>query len=101
MMTWRDPLTLTYAIGTLPADVEWGKDKPFDNKAAVLCKPNSNLPYTIWIVGRASKTWFFDNNGPAAQVNIILVPLDVADGIATRKLVASHSHLAICMYHAR
>jgi hypothetical protein len=91
-MTRTDNKRLTYAIGTLPKEVTWGNVKEFDDKSSILCKSGTNNPCTIWILGKTSKTWFFDRNGPAEQVSISIVPLDPEDGITARKLLANHSH---------
>jgi hypothetical protein len=97
-MTWRDTKQLTYAIGTLPKDVSWGKDESFDDKAAVLCKSGTNRPCLIWMLGRTSKTWFYDRDGPAQQVSISIVPLDREDGVSARKLLARCSQPALRMF---
>ena len=96
-MTRTDNEKLTYAIGTLPTDILWGKVKEFDDKSAVLCKSGTNNPCTIWILGKTSKTWFFDRNGPAEQVSISIVPTNPEDGVTARRLLAAHSHPNIRM----
>jgi len=96
-MTWKDDVHLTYAIGMLPKDANWGRDVSFDDKTAILCKAGTNRPCTIWMLGKTSKTWFYDRNGPADQVSITIVPLDRQDGENARKLLANFSHPTLRM----
>jgi hypothetical protein len=94
-MTRNDPGKHTYAIGTLPHDVSWGQTKEFDDKAAILCQPGTNNPCTIWILGKASKMWFYDRGSPANQVSITIIPLNPEDGVTAKKLLSSRSHPTI------
>ena len=91
-MEWADDQNLTYSIRKLPSKREWGKDMPFENKSSILCQTGSNIPYTIWILGRVSKLWFFDRGNPASQVSINIMPLDTQDGVIARQLLATYSH---------
>src|SRR5882762_9265975 len=75
LMEWADDKNLTYSIRKLPSKREWGKDMPFQNKSSNLCQTGSNIPYTICILGRVSKLWFFDRGNPASQVSINIMPL--------------------------
>jgi hypothetical protein len=94
-MKWEDARNMTYSISKLPSDVTWGVDRPFDSKSGVICNVSTNLPYTIWILGRISKLWFFEKGIPASQVSISIVPLDPEHGQIMRMLLASRSAPAL------
>jgi hypothetical protein len=86
----------TYPIDKLPKDREWGVSHPFDDKSMLLCKPGFNEPYVVWIVGRVSRTWFFDKeSNPASQVSINIVPIHDPTGMEARHLLSALSKPAI------
>jgi hypothetical protein len=88
-----------YALNLLPAEAEWGVDRPFDEKSSLLCKPGTNLPYVLWVVGQVSRLWFFTAKGESVEhASIHVVPL--ADGAAqkARKLICNLSKPAIGMH---
>jgi hypothetical protein len=86
----------TYAFDNLPSAREWGVNRPFDDKSTNLCKPGTNEPYTIWFVGRVSRTWFFDReSNPAAQIALNFLPVNDATGAAAQQLLCMLSKPAI------
>jgi|SRR5882762_2823787 len=73
------PAFNTYAFNKLPLACVWGVNHAFDDKSNVMCTPDTNKPYVMWIIGRVSRTWFYDKeSNPAAQVAINFVPVDNA-----------------------
>jgi hypothetical protein len=89
-----------YALSLLPAEAEWGVDRPFDNKSALLCKPSTNSPYLIWVVGRVSRLWFFNAKGESVEhASIHVVPLTDGAAQKARKLICDLSKPAIGGYH--
>jgi hypothetical protein len=93
---YEKPLSYTYAFDKLPKDRAWGVSRPFDDKSMLLCKSGVNEPYIVWIVGRVSRTWFFDReSNPASQVSINVVPVHDPTGMAVRRLLSTLSKPAI------
>ncbi|KIM91124.1 hypothetical protein PILCRDRAFT_1327 [Piloderma croceum F 1598] len=85
-----------YALSLLPAEAKWGVDRPFNDKSTLLCKPGTNSPYLLWVVGRISRLWFFNAKGETAEhASIHVVPL--TDGAAQKacKVICNLSKPAI------
>ena len=96
--TYEKPSSYTYAFDKLPKDRAWGVSRPFDDKSMLLCKSGINEPYIVWIVGRVSRTWFFDKeSNPASQVSINVVPINDSMGTAVRHLLSTILKPAIGM----
>jgi hypothetical protein len=94
---YADPSTNTFAVDKLPKEREWGTKGPFEDKSTILCKPGTNEPYIVWIVGRVSRTWFFDReSNPAMQVAINVVPINDPTGTNTRQTICVLSKPPIC-----
>ena len=96
-VSYKQPSKNVYAIDLLPTETEWGVNRPFDDKSALLCKPGTQEPYTIWVVGRVSRMWFQTAKGePVEHASIHVVPL--TDGAAqnAHKLISDLSKPTIC-----
>jgi len=89
-----------YALNLLPAEAEWGVDRPFDDKSTLLCKPGTNNPYLVWVVGRISRLWFFNSKGETAEhASIHVVPVTDRAAQKARKLICNLSKPAISECH--
>ena len=89
---YKNPKNNIYALDLLPAEAEWGVDRPFDEKSALLCKPGANSPYTLWVVGYISRMWFCNAKGEAVDhASIHVVPLTDGAAQKARKLISSLS----------
>lgn len=96
---YEKPATNTFALNKLPTVHEWGTSRPFEDKSGLLCTPGKNEPFVLWIVGRVSRTWFFDKqSNPAPQVSINIVPVNDHAGQAARQTLCNLSKPAICMF---
>ena len=85
-----------FSFDLLPASAAWGHKIPFDDKSGVLCDPDTNEPYVLWLIGRASNLWFFNSNMEAQnRVNISIVPLTVGTSYHARRLLTQLSNPSI------
>jgi hypothetical protein len=86
----------TYAIDMLPDKVVWGKKAPFGpDTSALLCvagKTKPYVPYVVWLLGRASRMWFYNRDKePQPQVSINIVPWTNGTASRVRHLLAQMS----------
>jgi len=96
---YQKPETNTYAFNKLPSAREWGVNRPFDDKSNLICKPGTNEPFIVWIVGRIARSWFYDKeSNPASQVSVNIVPVNDPTGNTARQLLSQLSKPAIGMY---
>lgn len=72
-----------FSISMLPSVARWGRRTDFQNTERVLCDPDSNKPYLIWLVGRVSFAWFVERGEYAEKPNITIIPVDAADATLT------------------
>lgn len=84
MANYFDPQHRTYAIDLLPADVTWGARLPWKaDMSNIVCSPDTNQPFIVWMVGRVSRKWFYNKKDePQPHVSINIVPL--TDGTSAR-----------------
>jgi hypothetical protein len=97
---YENDTTNTYAFDNIPIAKEWGVNWLFDDKSAVMCKPGTNKPIMIWILGLVTHTWFFDKeSNPAAQVSINVVPINDPTSNTARHLISLLSKPSIGMLY--
>ena len=95
-----DPKNHIYSIDLMPSDGMWGKPITLDNKSGVLCAPGTNDPYVVWIIGRVSRCWFFNNAGePQRHVSINVVPWTVGTTARIRSRLAWLSMPVQCRFY--
>jgi len=96
---YEKPATNTFALSKLPSVHEWGTSRLFEDKSGLLCTPGKNEPFVLWIVGRVSRTWFFDKQSkPVPQVSINIVPsTTMLDKLQGRHCVTFRSWLFVCL----
>lgn len=76
-----DDLARTCYIDLLPASAAWGPRPRWGSgvgASKTLCVNGTSDAYTVWIVGRVSKMYFFDDDGmPNDKVSINIIPWTV------------------------
>lgn len=79
-----------YAFDMLPSGGQWGRRSAFGtDSSSLMCAAGTNEPYTVWITGRVSRTYFVTRQGqPQPQVAMNIMPWSIGTLARVKQLLA-------------